>query len=297
MIFVDFSQIAVAAVSALQPEMKGKSPEACEHIIRSGILASILSNKKKFRHEYGQLVICCDSDSYWRRDRFPNYKAMRKVAREKSEVDWKFVFSVINKVREELEEFFPYKVLCVSKCEADDIIAVLSKWTQVNDLDTSGIEEISKRSLILSSDGDMKQLHQYSNIRQYSPIQKKYVERPKNIQHYIHEHIAKGDISDSVPGILGVDNTFVDKIRQPPLRQARLDEFLELGIGACRNDTEIRNWQRNEMLVSFEMIPEEISTSIISAFESCVPTGNQASIYSYLIKNRLGLFRDDLEDF
>ena len=68
----------------------------------------------------------------------------------------------MNVLKEELTEWFPYKLVQVEKAEADDIIAIL-------------VGLLNERTLILSSDKDFVQLHGF-NVRQYSPMQKKFVE-------------------------------------------------------------------------------------------------------------------------
>ena len=297
MIIVDFSQIAMASTLVFSKEIGKNTPEQNEDLIRHAILSSILHNKKKFHQEYGEMVIACDDRSYWRRDKFEHYKANRKTSREASDIDWKTIFKGMDSVREDLIKFFPYKVIQVEKCEADDIIAVLSKWTQDNDFDQFGIEEIPRPTLIISSDKDFAQLHKYSNIRQYSPMFKKYVKSPPNIQMFINEHIAKGDSGDGIPNMLSIDSCFVDKIRQNSMMKKRLEEFATLGIAACKNETEIRNWHRNELLISFEKIPAEIEISILEEFLRERPKFNRNNIFNYLIKNKMRLLMDSIEDF
>jgi len=297
MILLDYSQISIAAILAFQREIKSASPEEGESIIRHAIISSILSNKKKFSKDYGTLVIAIDDRNYWRRDRFEHYKASRKIGREKSDIDWDFIFTCMNNIKDDLITNFPYKVIQVEKCEADDIIAVISKWTQTNDFDISGIEDISKKTLILSADHDFSQLHQYSNIRQYSPMQKKYIDKPKNVQAFINEHIANGDRGDGICNTLSPGDSFVNKSRQNTMRKDRLQEFIEHGIEACRTDTERCYWQRNELLVSFDMIPENISNNIIDTFTSCIINGSQGLIYKYFIKHNCRLLIDSIEEF
>jgi len=297
MILVDYSQVSLAAIMIFSKDIAVGDNEQNRGIIRHAILSSILSNKKKFGREYGQIVICCDSKKYWRRDAFPNYKSSRKVNRDKSDLDWKFIFSCMDELKQDLIDNFPYKVLTVDKCEADDIIAVLAKWSQDNDLMQEGIIEESKRLMIISSDKDFRQLHQYHNVKQFSPMQKKFVERPKNVKEFINEHIATGDVSDSIMNVLSSDNCFVDKIRQTPMKKSRLAEFISKGILECSNDSEIRNWHRNETLISFEKIPQEISDNIISAFETHEVTGSQGKIFKYLINNECKLLVNQIEEF
>lgn len=297
MIILDYSQVALATIFMFEKDLISGDIEGNKDLLRHAIISSILSNKKNFQGEYGtDIVLACDGFNYWRKTDFPQYKAGRKKAREDSKLDWKFIFEVMSEVREDIKENFPYKVIRVERAEADDVIACLVKWTQTNDLSSSGIEEIPKKTLIISSDGDFKQLHKYSNIRQYSPMFKKYVEKPKSVLDYLRTHIAKGDKGDGIPSILNPDNCLVEGVRQKPMQSARLDEFIKYGIDACKNDVEKRNWQRNERLISFDKIPVEIEESIIGAFNQPV-NGNKTMIYKYLIKNRMRLLLNDIDSF
>ena len=107
------------------------------------------------------MVIACDSYNVWRRQSFPNYKAGRKANREKSEHDWTMIFDILSKVKNEIKEFLPYKVIELETAEADDIIAVLTR-------------RVKEKILILSGDKDFIQLHN-ARIRQYNPVLNKFV--------------------------------------------------------------------------------------------------------------------------
>ena len=48
---------------------------------------------KRYRDEYGQMVICADGMNTWRREYFPEYKASRKKSRDNSEMDWNIIFN------------------------------------------------------------------------------------------------------------------------------------------------------------------------------------------------------------
>ena len=111
------------------------------------------------------IIICCDSRHYWRREVFPNYKSQRKQAREESSHDWDNIFTIFNQVRDELKEHMPYRVIRrVWMQRTDDIIAVLVK------------NHPDEKMLILSGDKDFIQLQKYNNVKQYAPIQKKWIE-------------------------------------------------------------------------------------------------------------------------
>ena len=138
-----------------------KTDEISEDNIRHMVLNSIRSYNSKFSNDYGELVVCCDGSRSWRKDVFPYYKANRKKNREESVLDWKKLFQIIDTIRDELAEHFPYRVLKVDGAEADDIIAVLARRFH---------EE--QPILIVSGDRDFIQLLQLENVSIYDPVKK-----------------------------------------------------------------------------------------------------------------------------
>ena len=191
------NQIGVASVMMHLNITKSHTVE--EDMVRHMILNSLRMYRERFFDEFGELVICYDSKHYWRREYYPEYKASRKKTRETSGHDWNNIFGCLNSIKEELTESFPYKVIEVYGAEADDIIASLC------------MEHASScpNILILSGDKDFVQLHKYKEVKQYSPVTKKFINGPDPIE-YLYEHILKGDVSDGVPNVLSPDNTFVD---------------------------------------------------------------------------------------
>jgi len=298
MIILDYSQIALSNILPFQNDIKRQSPEEIKNLIRHTTLSTIKMYKKKYGKEYGEMVIACDGKTYWRKEIFPYYKAMRKVNREKSDLDWGLIFDTLAELRQDLIDHFPYKVLHIDKAEADDIIACLSNWSQTNNLVQEGLFSSPQKVLIVSSDKDFIQLQKNDNVRQWSPIQKKFVTASKkDVQEYTITHIVKGDTGDGIPNILSKDDTFVTGERQKPFSAKRLPEFFEKGIDACRNDEEKRNYQRNQQLVNFDFIPESLYQGIISSYENTKPNGDKNSIMNYLIKHQCRLLLDELEEF
>lgn len=289
MILLDYSQVCVAAILAFSSDLKKGSDKDRKDLIRHVALNSIKSYKKKYGKEFGQMIIACDGRNYWRKEYFANYKGLRKKAREESELDWKFIFETLNEIRDDLKKHFAYKVIHVERCEADDVIAVLTESTQ----------EFGKHEpvMIVSSDKDFKQLHAYDNVKQFSPMLKKQVTiNKKELHAWLIEHIVKGDSGDGVPNILTKDDALMMGERQKPVSSKRLQEFIENGFIACKNDEERRNWRRNVTLVDFKYIPEDVKSSILTAFEA-PPQGDKNAIMNYLIKNRCRNLLDEVEEF
>jgi hypothetical protein len=297
MIILDYSQIALSNILPFQKDIKNQTPEEIKNLIRHTTLATIKSYKKKYK-EYGEVVIACDGRNYWRKSIFPHYKAHRKANRDKSDLDWALIFDTLAELRTDLINEFPYKVLLIDTAEADDIIAILTEYTQENLLVEQGLFSEPQKVLIVSSDKDFIQLQRNKNVRQWSPMQRKFVEgSQKEIQEYTIQHIVKGDSGDGIPNILSRDDVFVSGDRQKPFSAKRLPEFFEKGIEACKNDEEKRNYQRNQQLVNFDFIPEELAKTIISSYKDTKPKGDKNSVMNYLIKNQCRLLLDEIEDF
>ena len=259
MILVDMNQIALANVMMHLNMTKKKKPEGS--MVRHMILNSLRMYRTKFKNEYGELVLCYDSKHYWRREIFPQYKASRKKIRTESDKDWESIFEVLNQVRDELKDIFPYKFLEVYGAEADDIIAVLC----------GELEFDNGKTLILSGDKDFIQLQKYKNVSQFSPITKKFVNGEDPVL-YLKEHILKGDASDGIPNVLSPDNTFVDGLRQRPLGKKKISSWIdnehpELGNmpieDVLPNDETVRNFQRNQKLIDLDQSPKELFLQII----------------------------------
>ena len=166
MILVDYSQIAIANI--MQSARQGVN----EDMVRHMILNTLRMYRNKFSDEYGELVLCCDNSNNWRKEIFEHYKAPRKVQREKSDFDWNNLFTILNNIRRELKETFPYKMVYIDHAEADDIIAtlVLNREEKLN-----GVVSEQEPILILSSDKDFVQLQRFENVKQYSPLKKKFL--------------------------------------------------------------------------------------------------------------------------
>ena len=99
MILMDFSGIAVATIAVNKVND--------ENMLRHMMLNSVRMYNKKFRDQYGQMIICCDGANNWRRGYFPQYKANRRKSRDDSGFDWAEAFRIMHKVKDEIKENFP----------------------------------------------------------------------------------------------------------------------------------------------------------------------------------------------
>tara|TARA_B100001173_G_scaffold186517_1_gene161002 strand:- start:173 stop:970 length:798 start_codon:yes stop_codon:yes gene_type:complete len=250
------------------------APELNEDLVRHMVLNSLRAHNKKFRKEYGQMVIACDSSNVWRKEIFPNYKAGRKANRAKSEHDWSLIFDIISKVKNEIKAFLPYKVIEVDTVEADDIIAVLCRGT-------------TEKVLILSGDKDFIQLQNTNNdrIKQYNPVLNKFVGKDESPTLFLKEHILKGDRSDGIPNVLSDDNVFVEGRRQRPLSKKRINSWIE-EISMTFTEEEQRNYNRNRTLIDLSCVPQTLEDKINNEFLN-VKVATRDKILGYFINKKL----------
>ena len=258
-------------------------------LIRHMILNTLRSYRVKFHNEYGELVICCDDKNYWRKDVFPYYKAHRKKDREESGLDWNVIFQTLNGVRDELKEYFPYKVIQIERAEADDVIAAIC-WIHGNETVSYG-----EKILILSSDKDFVQLQKYGNVRQYSPTQKKFINH-NNPSTYIKEHIMKGDRGDGVPNFLSADDTFVLNKRQKPIRKYKLNAWVNMEPENFCDEEMLRGYRRNEALVDLSKIPAWIHGEVNTIYEN-YEENDRSLLMNYFIKNKMKGLMESMQDF
>jgi hypothetical protein len=215
---------------------------------------------------------------------FPYYKAHRKKNREASGHDWQSIFECLHKVREELRNHSPYKVIDVDGAEADDVIGVLVKRHAPNE-----------KIMILSSDKDFVQLQTHPNVNQYSPTLKKVIKTDDaNLQ--LKNLILDGDKGDGIPNILSADNCIVEGVRQKALTQKRLVELMNMNVAVDGSDDIKRNWSRNKQLIDLSEIPQTIAESIISTYENTKPATRQ-QFMNYMIANRLKNLLDVIDEF
>ena len=282
MIIFDFNQVAI---SNLMEQIGSSKTKVEETLVRHMILNSIRTYVKKFKNTHGpEVIIACDNRHYWRREIFQHYKAGRKKARDSSGHDWGSIFEVLGKIKQELKDSSPYKVIDVDTCEADDIIAVLAmKFSS------------TQKVMILSSDKDFAQLQKFPNVEQYSPILKKNIKEPLPAAQ-LKQLIIRGDKSDGIPNILSKDDTFVEGVRQKPITEAKIINWMNQSPEEFCNEDMLRNFSRNETLIDLSKIPDKLKAAILDTYESAKNHSKQ-EFMNYMIANRLKNLIEVIDEF
>mgnify|MGYP006259187955 FL=1 len=280
MILIDLNQVCIANVLQEVKQLKKIEPLLVKHMI----LSTLLFYRRKFKDQYGELVICCDSKRSWRKDVFPFYKANRKTNRQNDDIDWSGIFEVINSLTDDLVNHFPYSVIQVDQAEADDIIGTL-----VKNYYRQG------KIMIVSSDKDFLQLQKYYNVSQYSPIQKKNLQI-QNPNEYIKEHIMKGDRGDGIPNFLSDDDTFVTDKRSKKILKTKLEAWKNLDPTEFCNEKMMRGWKRNQQLVDLSHTPQDIKQKIVDQYDT-YEYNQRDKLLNYFIQNKLRNLIEHIGDF
>ena len=288
MIIVDYSGIALASI------IINKTFD--EQLIRHMILNSLRMYRTRYKEEYGELVLAVDASNNWRKTAFPQYKASRKKTQKESTFDWGEAFRILNKIREEIAENFPYTVVRVDGCEADDVIGTLVTRNPDPNRDYD-----PEKIMIVSSDRDFLQLQKYKFVRQYSPLLKKEL-RVDNPRVWLQTHIIKGDKGDGVPNILSDDNVFVEGFRQTPITQKKIDNIIEdLEEGELLYAASwYRNYCRNKKLIDLSETPKELRREIINNFMADKPDTRwmrRGKVFPYLVENKCNELIKSAQEF
>lgn len=277
MILVDFNQIMYSQL--LGSLGKHTNTEIELPLLRHMVFNVLRSNNVKFRDKYGRMVIISDSRKYWRKEYFPYYKASRKKARENSEIDWPALYKCMDAIKKDIQEWSPYKYICVEGAEADDVIATLAGMALTP-------------TLILSGDKDFVQLHN-DLVKQYDPVHKKYMVS-KDPKQTLHEHILKGDLGDGIPNIASPDNCFV--LGQ---RQKKVTKKLMAQLDNIANDpanSYYRNYVRNKTLIDLSMIPADLKEKIREEYLKQVEH-DRSKLMTYFMHNRMKQHLENISDF
>jgi len=279
MILLDYSQTVIGSFMAMS---RGK-PVVEEDLLRHTILNSIRMFRNKFTKDYGEMVICCDDKDNWRKEVFPEYKANRRKNRENDTTDWKTLFELLHEMREELTKYFPYKVMHVDSAEADDIIGVLVDHCEENP------------TLILSSDKDFIQLQKYQGVRQWSPLQKKFI--VGDPVESLYDKTIRGDTGDGVPNILSSDDTLITEgKRQTPVTKKKMELWRGKKPEEFCNEAMLRNYHRNKTLVDLRETPESIRINIVNQYDN-QEAGDRSQLLNYFVDKRLKNLMEVIDEF
>lgn len=211
---------------------------------------------------------------YWRKEIYPQYKEDRKEKRDKDNINWGAVFANFEKFVVDAHNSFPWHTLKVPKCEADDVIYVLSQTLPSTD-----------NVIVHSSDSDYVQCMTAPNINVFNPYKGEYVSLPGKVKvgsDKVHCDSWRDFLVYSLlTGQAGKDNVFnvktpsdwqptEDKKRRPPFGPKSAEKVWS----KCGKDTNkltswlkenklLENFLRNRDLIDLRCIPSNYKEDIV----------------------------------
>ena len=287
LLLIDLSQLLI---SNLMVNLKGNANiEIEEDLVRHMILNSLRGLVTKFKKEYPEVVIACDSHANWRKQAFPFYKANRKKDRDNSILDWNAIFTVLSAIKQELKGVLPYKIVEVEGAEADDVIGALARyyaWARL------------EKVMICSSDKDFQQLQEHHLVSQYCPRNKTQIKCP-NPKAFLKEHIIRGDRGDGVPNFLSDSDTFmVEKKRQKTLNSSKVEGWLNIPWeDLIKEMPEAKaGYERNSELIDLSRMPYQLQQKILEEHQA-TPVGSKQKLMQYFMAHRMRSLFEHLGDY
>jgi len=242
-----------------------------KYLLINSLFNAIRNNKPS------RVILAIDEGGSWRKEVYSLYKANRKEARDAAIVDFEAFWPVFNKFLDEMKQTFKnLYMMKIERCEADDIIAVITKKECGAETDIT----------IITTDKDMVQLMKYPNVHLYDPIRRKNI-KSINPERDLQIKIIAGDKSDNIPAIKkrcagrtalkmlteGLENYFVDPIIKS-------------------------NYERNTQLVDFNCIPKEIVKNIEDQYANYkIDKIDGMKILIFLARNKINQFADNISQY
>ena len=301
-VLIDVSQILISGVCVA---FNKHGDDLDESMIRNVFLNSIKSLRSRYILEYGEpFILACDGQKYWRKEVFEFYKYKRSEGRDASPMDWQLIFDTLNKLYEELETYFPYHLVRVEGCEADDVIAILAKYFDENEHVYDGVMLDKQKVLIVSNDMDFIQLQQYDHVSQYSPMKRKFLREP-NPKRAAYNKFIRGDTGDGIVNMFSEGKCIMKEFKQTSATVKKVEPILEslmatgeLPPGLPEN--EIAGYKRNKMLIDLVdlEIPEHLRENVIRTYKS-IDNSNKGrgDLFNYFLKYNLKNLMREIDKF
>lgn len=304
-VIVDVSQVLISGASIAYNAHK---ENLNEDMIKNMFLNSIKSFRHKFINKFGgPFILAWDGKDYWRKTENHYYKAHRKAGREKSVMDWDLIFSTMDTIHTEINEYFPYHSIKVDGAEADDIISVFADYFSKHELDDSSMFETEpQKLLIISNDTDFLQLQKYKNISQYSQMKRKLIKPKTTADEFLIEKVIRGDAKDGITNIFSDPDTFmVEGKRQKSCLAPKVEEIKnswlnnkELPSFLTKEQTDKFHQNYKLLCLSELQLPSDIKDKIIYQYvNDDLSNRGKGTIHTYLVKNGMKNFLREINKF
>lgn len=237
------------------------------------LLNSFFTTIKKMKPS--RVVVAIDDTDNWRKKIYPQYKLLRKDARNKSRIDFDAFFVVLDDFIEGLKKTLPnIYFIKVNNCEGDDIIATLAKHHKED------------KTILISTDKDFIQLMKRKKFKIFNPKNNDFVHCLNPLKE-LECKIIMGDKSDNINAI----KSRVGIKTAQKLFNEGLDELLK--------DKEIKKkYELNRQLIDMDLIPMEYQNKILNTYKNYkLIQFNAMTLLMFLAKNKIKKIADNINTF
>lgn len=178
------------------------------------------------------IIIAVDGRNNWRKEVDPEYKANRKDLREQSkDINWDHQFELFDQLLDNLRVSTPFRIIKVNRLEADDVIAVGTRFFE------------DKDCVILSCDADYEQLAS-DRVKIFSDRSKRYKE-VKNPYKVLAKKLEK-EVADNLTSEVLTEEDF--KRRETVVSLLTLPDFVEqAALTALNSLTETKDYDIEQL--------------------------------------------------
>lgn len=222
-------------------------------------LESIIKLITKKIFNKSTVIFCMDSprENIWRSELCSSYKADREDLSKKNNFKPVFKYTYNTIIPNILEKHKNIHSIRINKLEADDIIAVISKYC----------ENLKKNIYLISGDQDFLQLGRDNlYFTDYKTKKLKILTKDEGKKE-LHKKILLGDKSDCINTIFpkGMKKAIKDKLLESE------KEFIEY----IKSNKDINDkYEFNKSLIDFNCIPKKYEIMIIKEFELIINNKN-----------------------
>jgi 5'-3' exonuclease len=209
-------------------------------------LESIVKLVKKKTMKNSKIIFCMDStrSTLWRTEIDSKYKGERADLSLKTDFKPTFNYTYNEIIPKILKENDNISAMKVDKCEADDIIAVITMEEKK--------KNPNREIIIVSGDNDFLQLGR-PNVKFINYKTKKYVEyTEEEAKLLLHEKILLGDKSDNIESILSNN-----KVLSASKRKELLTDINKFNDYAKDNKKLQDAYTYNKKMIDFNFIPKK----------------------------------------
>lgn len=220
-------------------------------------LKSIIDLVRQAVYKKSKVIFCMDSpkENVWRFKYMKDYKADRCDLTLKS--NFKPTFEdTYNRIIPKIIKENPDKIysLRMDKLEADDIIAVISKYYEKKEPDM--------KIYLISGDQDFLQLGRPNLIFMNYKTKKGLTLTPEEAKEALKNKILTGDCSDNIPSIFPKDK----KILPLKKRKELIEDEIKLKEYLKDNPDIKEKYELNKIMIDFNNIPKDLQKNIIKEF-------------------------------